>query len=40
MAEMRECPNCHEQINLEIDVHRDENNNLICNHCNGLIDND
>lgn len=37
MAEIKWCPNCDEYINLEIDIHRDEENNIICNKCQQII---
>jgi hypothetical protein len=37
MAEYCVCEICKKYINLEIDIHRDENNNLICNNCNSVI---
>ncbi len=39
MAEYCVCSSCGKCVNLEIDVHRDKENNLICNNCNGLIKN-
>jgi uncharacterized protein YbaR (Trm112 family) len=36
VAEYERCPICHAIINLEIDVHRDEEN-LYCNNCNSVI---
>ena len=38
MAEIIKCKWCEEYINLEIEVHRDNQGNFICNKCNGIID--
>lgn len=37
MAEIMTCKTCHNIINLEIDIHRDEENNIVCNFCNTVI---
>jgi len=37
MAEYCVCEACGKPVNLEIDIHRDEENNIICNNCNGII---
>jgi len=39
MAEMIICKSCDKHINLEIDIHRDANGNIICNNCNSVINN-
>lgn len=38
MAEVVKCPYCQEYINLEIEIYRDNQNNIYCSKCNGLID--
>jgi len=40
MAEYCVCESCGRYVNLEIDIHRDENNNIICNNCNSIINKD
>ncbi len=37
MGELIKCPNCQQYINLEIDIHRNENGDIICNNCNNII---
>ncbi|MCE5220016.1 MAG: phosphatidylinositol-specific phospholipase C1-like protein [Clostridium sp.] len=39
MAEYIRCPNlnCYKDINLEIDVYRDEKGNLYCIYCHTLL---
>ncbi len=37
MAEMIICVYCQHHINLEIDIHRNENGDIICNNCNNII---
>lgn len=39
MAEIIICKSCGLNINLEIDIHRDAENNIICNNCNNIINN-
>lgn len=39
MAEYIKCLYCKQYINLEIDIHRDNENNIVCNNCNNIIDN-
>jgi len=37
MAEITKCPQCGKYINLEIDIYRDNENNIICNKCGQII---
>ena len=37
MAEYYVCQACKKYINLEIDIHRDEEGNIICNNCGAII---
>lgn len=37
MGEWIKCPNCHEYVNLEIDIYHDENGLIYCRKCNSLI---
>jgi len=37
MGEYLMCQVCGKYINLEIDIHRDKEGNIICNNCNSLI---
>lgn len=40
MGEYYVCQSCGKPINLEIDIHRDSENNIICNNCNCVIKKD
>jgi len=39
MGEYLICNHCGLNINLEIDIHRNENGDIICNNCNNVINN-
>lgn len=37
MGEYFICLKCGKLINLEIDIHRNDANNIVCNYCNSIV---